>query len=407
MSQAATAVSAARRADRLETMQPSAIRDVHNLAEQLQQASPDGSFIALHFGEPDAGTPEFVVEAGVEALRGGAVFYETNAGRVDLKAELAAYYRRIYGVEVAPERFVITCGGVQAIHLAYLGLLAPGDAMALVTPVWPNLSEAATIAGATVHHVPLAFDAGESRFHLDLNALQRVVADDPCVRLVAVNTPANPTGWVMSEDEKARLVTFCREHGLYLLGDEMYDRIDFRRAHPHSFLHLTEPEDRLVVINGFSKTYCMTGWRLGYLIAPAALAAKLAEMQEFVTSHAPSMAQVAGITALQRGEEFVAQSLERYRRLRDLTVERLAELPGATVARPDGTFYAFFRVRGSEDSVAFCKALLRETGVSLAPGKAFGAGGEGWLRLCFAKAPEQLDEALQRLQRFIAGTSAP
>jgi aspartate/methionine/tyrosine aminotransferase len=155
----------------------------------------------------------------------------------------------------------------------------------------------------------------------------------------------------------------------------------------------------MILINGFSKTYCMTGWRLGYLVSAPSLVADLARMQEFITSHAPSMAQVAGMTALREGEPFVAQSLERYRKLRDLTMERVSALPGATAARSDGSFYAFFRLPAAADSVQFCIDLLKETGVVLAPGKGF--GGEGWLRLCFANEPERLNEALDRIDGFL------
>ncbi len=182
----------------------------------------------------------------------------------------------------------------------------------------------------------------------------------------------------------------------------MYDRIVFEGGEAPSFLELRREGERLVVINGFSKTYCMTGWRLGYLIAEPALAARLAQMQEYVTSCAPSMAQVAAITALREGEPFIAESLARYRRLREIVVARLAAIPGAQVARPEGAFYCLFRLPGTEDSVRFCNELVEATGVILAPGKAFGAGGEGWVRVCFAQQPEILEEAMTRLAGFAA-----
>jgi aspartate/methionine/tyrosine aminotransferase len=382
-------------------MTPSAIRAVHELGEALKQHDPARSHIPLHFGEPDLGTPAFIVEAACRALRGGAVFYESNAGRADLREELARYHQRRAGRPVSPAEFVVTCGGVQAIHLVMEGLLAPGDDAAVITPAWPNFHQAAVLAGARVHEVPLEFDSATRVFRLDFGLLERTVAAAPRCRLIVANSPANPTGYVMPEPEQQALLAFCRARGLYLVADEMYDRIVFTAPAPPSFLTLRRGGDRLIVINGFSKTYCMTGWRLGYLVTEPALAGGFARMQEFITSHAPSMAQVAAITALREGEPFVAQSLERYRRLRALTEERLLGLPGAQVARPEGAFYAFFRLPGARDSVQFCQDLLRETGVMLAPGKAFGAGGEGWLRLCFAHEPPVLEDAFQRLRGFL------
>ena len=390
-------------AERLERLKPSAIREIHNLADRLKLENPGKSVIALHFGEPDLGTPPFIVEAGVAALRNGAVFYENNSGRNDLKAELARYFRERYDLRLTEDNFLITCGGVQAICLSMLGLLAPGDEMINVTPAWPNFTGAAELAGATVHDLPLTFDGAERRYFLDFSALEALAQRCRNLRVVVVNTPSNPTGWVMQGHEKQRILDFCRERGAYLVGDEMYDRIVFDGADQPSFLQLREAGGRLVLINGFSKTYAMTGWRLGYLIAEPQLVQRLAQMQEYVTSCAPSMAQVAAITALREGEPFIAESLARYRNLRDIVVERLAAIPGSEFANPGGGFYAFFRHPATEDSVRFCRELLRSAGVVLAPGRAFGGGGEGWVRICFAQRPEILDEAMNRLTQFVSG----
>ena len=389
------------RADRLARMTPSAIRAVHNLGTQMRIEQPDCTLIPLHFGEGDQGTPAFIVEAGARALRDGAVFYENNAGRTDLVGALAEHHSARLGVPLSPERFVVTCGGVQAILLTMLGLVAPGDDVINLTPAWPNFREAAVIAGANVHDLPLSFDDSAGCFRLEMAALQRLGARLPRLRMVIVNTPSNPTGYVATLAEQQALLAFCQQRGAWLLADEMYERIVFSDPPPRSFLQLAEPEARLVVINGFSKTYGMTGWRLGYLVAPVDLAPRLAQMQEFVTSCAPAAAQVAGLTALREGEPYVTESAARYRRLRDGMLAQLGALAGVTVARPDGAFYGFFRAPGSADSLAFCTGLLRATGVMLAPGVAFGAGGEGWLRLCFAKEPALLGEALRRLQQYI------
>lgn len=399
--QAVPKAVAPRPLDRLAAMTPSAIRAVHELGEALKRQHPERSFISLHFGEPDLGTPAFIVDAACHALRNGAVFYESNAGRADLREELARYHHGRTGRPIAPEAFVVACGGVQAIHLVMQALLAPGDEAVLITPAWPNFHQAAVMAGATVREVPLTFQPGERVFRLDFDRLRREVDALPRCRMMIANSPANPTGYVMPEAEQRAVLDFCRRRGLYLIADEMYDRIVFTEPAPPSFLALREEGDRLVIINGFSKTYCMTGWRLGYLVTEPGLAGQLARMQEFITSHAPSMAQVAAITALREGEPFVAQALERYRRLRALAEEELLGLPGAEVARPEGAFYAFFRLPGSADSIAFCRGLVTRAGLMLAPGAAFGAGGEGWLRLCFAHEPAVLREAFERLRQFL------
>lgn len=387
--------------NRLALMRPSAIRAIHNLGVDLQQASPQREFIALHFGEGDLGTPEFIVEAGVKALRDGAVFYENNGGRADLTQELAAHYKRLYDIDLAPGQFVVTCGGVQAIALTMLGLLSPGSEVINITPSWPNLRESAVIAGADVHDLPLRFHADAGVFRLDFDALESQASKLSRLDMVVANTPSNPTGYVMSVEEKTALLAFCRHHGAVLLADEMYDRLLYTDEAPSSFLQLKEAGDKMVLINGFSKAYSMTGWRLGYLVAEEPLARKLAEMQEFITSCAPAMAQVAAVTALREGESYVEENRLRYLGLRNLALNRLNSLPGVQVARPDGAFYAFFQVSSCSDSLSFCQDLLRETGVLLAPGVAFGQGGEGWLRLCFAKNGALLEKAIDRLGEFL------
>jgi len=395
------------REDRLAAMQPSLIRLLHDEAQAMRQrghfAASERSYIPLHFGEPDLGTPTFIVEAGCDALRGGAVFYENNSGRPDLKAALATFYQKQYGAKVTPEHFVVTCGGTQAIALTMLALVAPGDDVFNVTPNWPNFAGSAKLAGGVVHDVALRFDPDRGVFELDFEVLAATIdaADRP--RMVIVDSPSNPTGWVITGEQRHELVELCRRRGLILMSDEIYDRLLFTgRPFPSAVNDLNGFDD-IVVINGFSKTYCMTGWRVGYLVTHPERAAKMARMQEFVTSCAPSMAQVAAITALRDGEPFIAESLTRYQSLREIVTSRVSNIPEAKVANPQGGFYLFFSLKQSADSMGFCRRLLEETGVVLAPGIAFGESGEGWLRLCFANKPGALHEALTRVERFVAG----
>jgi len=384
-------------------MRPSAIRRIHDLAHELSGQALKGAQIRLHFGEPDLGTPDFIIDAACRALRDGAVFYENNQGRPDLTEALATFYRQHHGVELTPDHFVVTCGAMQAIHLTMLGLLSPADRVINITPSWPNFTEAARMAGARVVEIPLQLSAAGHGFEIDFDAIEGTLADGLTTRMLIVNSPSNPTGWVMKPHEQNRLLKLCDDHSLMLVSDEIYDRIVFTADAAPSTLRNARSMDRLVVINGFSKTYCMTGWRLGYLITQPQRAARLARMQEFLVSHAPSMAQVAAITALREGERFIDANRSRYRHLRDLVAKRLSRLPGARVARCDGTFYSFFSLPQARDSAAFCEELLRATGVVLAPGSAFGAGGEGWLRLCFANEPAALEEAIDRIEGFLSG----
>jgi len=376
-------------------MQPSEIREIHNLYQRLRAEDPSREFLPLHFGEPDMGTPDFIIEAACDALHSGAVFYENNAGRPDLREELAKFH------DLTPEHFVVTCGGMQAIALSMLGLLSPGDSVINITPNWPNFTEAAKLAGAQVHEVALHFDAQQHVFELDFVHLHQAIVAASNLRMIIVNSPSNPTGWVITQAQQQQLFDLCEEHDLILVSDEIYDRIVFTDSSFPSAQKLTNSMDRLIIINGFSKTYCMTGWRLGYLITQPARAAKMAQMQEFLVSHAPSMAQVAAITALRDGEPFITQSMQRYRMLRELVTTKLAQLPGAVVAQSQGSFYTFFQLPQAADSFLFCKQLLESTGVALAPGSAFGAGGEGWLRLCFANQLHLLEEAIDQVRSHV------
>jgi aspartate aminotransferase len=396
-----TTTSVERRCDRLDAMRPSAIREIHDMAQQLRREDPSRSLIPLHFGESDLGTPSFIVDAGCQALRSGAVYYEDNSGRSDLKEALTVHYRNHYGADLHPDQFVITCGATQAIALAMLALLAPGDQVVLVTPCWPNLAESSRIGGAEVHELPLAFDETRRVFELDFDRLREMVQQLDRPRMIIVNSPSNPTGWVISSEQRKALTELCRQWGLFLVSDEIYDRIVFGGELFCSAI--AEPWDHMVVINGFSKTYCMTGWRVGYLIAERQLALRMARMQEFITSHAPSMAQVAAITALRDGEEFVASSLARYRTLRDLAENELSAIENVTVAQTEGTFYLFFRIDPPGDSVAICKDFLQHAGVIVAPGNAFGADSDGWFRICFATQPDQLVKGIERMRDHLHG----
>jgi aspartate/methionine/tyrosine aminotransferase len=352
--------------------------------------------IPLWFGEPDEVTPGFIREAAKRALDEGQTFYNSNFGIDPLRAAIASYQSGL-GRRSAFERICVTASGVNAIMLACQALLDPGDRVVLPEPFWPNLAGIPRVIGAEVVTVPLGLDAGS--WSIDMDAL--LAALTPGTRMVILNAPANPTGWMLSRAEQEILLAHCRRHGIWILADDVYERVVFEGRASPSFLDIAAPEDRVIEINSFSKSWAMTGWRLGWITAPAPLMTALGKINEFNVSCSPPFVQLAGIVALQQGEAFIAGTMARYREMRDLAASRLGAIPGVSVPVPGGAMYSFFAVEGCTDSVALARALLHEARVGLAPGRAFGAAGEGCLRLCFAVGRERLEEACARIAAYL------
>lgn len=355
----------------------------------------DPDIIPLWFGESDLPTPRFICDAAAAALAAGHTFYTFKRGIPELRQAIARYLTGLYAKPVAAERVIVTSSGMSGIMFMAQALIEPGDNMVILSPVWPNINDAVTVLGGEARAVALDPTAAGG-WRLEPERL--MAACDAKTRAIFVNSPGNPTGWTMRHDEQQVLLAFARRRGLWLVADEVYARIVYggARAAP-SLIDLAEPEDRVVVINSFSKAWAMTGWRLGWLVAPKPIQDVADKIVEFNTSGAPTFLQHAAVTAITEGEGFVAEMVERCRRGRDLVVAGLQRFPRVRVAAPDGAFYAFARIDGLEDSLAFAKEALARVKVGLAPGVAFGLGGEGHVRLCFASAPERLAAALDRL----------
>jgi len=352
---------------------------------------------AFWVGEPDEPTPEFIRRAGTDSIAAGEVFYTHNLGIPELRDALAGYLSRIHG-KVRPDQVCATTAGVNALMLASQLLVDPGDRVVEVVPLWPNLQEIPKILGARVATVPLAFSP--DGWKLDLDRLIDALA--PGTRALYLNSPNNPTGWTVTRDEQKAILEHCRRHGIWIFADDAYERLYFGAGGvAPSFLELVDEGDRMVSANTFSKSWLMTGWRLGWLVVPPQLMADLGKLIEYNTSCAPVFVQRAGIAALTQGEPVVERTRERFRRARDFLISRLEKLEGVNVARPDGTMYAFFRIEGMTDSLAFCKRLVREVGLGLAPGAAFGPEGEGYVRWCFAASDERLADGIDRLARAL------
>jgi aspartate/methionine/tyrosine aminotransferase len=293
---------------------------------------------------------------------------------------------------------------VQALNVAIRCVLDPGDEALVLSPVWPNGPSNVALANGVARQIPHVLCGG--RYTVDFDALE--AAAGPRTRLLLYTSPSNPLGWVASLEEQQRLLDFARRHDLWLLADEVYDRLYYAGTGlgcpAPSILRLATREDPVLVAQSFSKSYCMTGWRLGWLVARRDLAARATQLNEFIISHAPSFAQKAAETALAEGEQELRSMLERLRQNRDLCLSALGGMPGVTVPAPDGAFYLFPRIEGLGDSFAFCKRLLLEERVGLAPGVAFGPGGEGSVRICYAAERTVLEPAMERLGKFLRRT---
>jgi aspartate/methionine/tyrosine aminotransferase len=374
----------------IDRLPGSQIREVANAGLGI----PD--VLAFWFGESDEVTPEPVRRAAAESLLRGETVYSHNLGLAELREALRAYTAGLH-VDPGPDRIVVTSSGVTALMTAMQLLIDPGDEVVVVAPVWPNLPAQPEILGARVVRVPLAPDSAGA-WRLDLQRL--ITAVTPATRVLLVNAPNNPTGWTMTRDEQRTLLDHCRRTGTWIVADEVYDRVWFGvgRAAP-SFLDIASPQDRLVVVHSFSKSFLMTGWRLGWLVLPAGHLDAVGKLIEFNSSCAPVFVQRGGLAALGIAEEFVPQLVARLRRGRDTLCPALGALPGVLSGTPLGGMYAFFRVPGADDSLAFAKRLVAEHGLGLAPGAAFGAEGEGWLRWCFASQdPARLLAGVARLK---------
>ncbi len=383
-------------ASSVENVPHSRIRELAEIAMGME------GVLRLYFGESNLPTPDYIKQAAIRAMQDGYTFYTENAGLPSLRRAIADNYRRLQGVELDPAaEIVITASGVQALNVGIRCTLDPGDEALVLTPAWPNGSSCAMMANAVVRQIPHPL-CGD-RYVIDFDALERAVT--PRTRMLLYTSPSNPLGWVATESEQRGLLDFARRHDLWLIADEVYDRLyyagsDLGEPVP-SILRLATRDDAVMVVHSFSKSYCMTGWRVGWLVARCDAAAKATQLNEFIISHAPSFAQKAAETALAEGEPELRRMLERLKENRDLCLDALRGVPGVTVPKPDGAFYLFPHIDGLADSFGFCRRLLEETRVGLAPGVAFGAGGEGSIRICYAAERSILEPAMERLTQFL------
>jgi aspartate/methionine/tyrosine aminotransferase len=389
------------------------IPSVLNLRPEAEQAPTSGivdvfsygrlkpGIIPLWVGEGDLPTPSFICEAAARSLSEGETFYTYQRGIPELRQAIARYHEQVYRKAFDPERFFVTSGGMPAMQLAFRMLAGNGDEVLIPTPAWPNFAGAITVAGARPVAVSMTID--EQGWHLDFERLEKAIT--PRTRVLVINSPSNPTGWVASHDDLRAALDLARRHGLWIVADEIYSRfihdpalaIDGRTP---SFRDVMEPEDKIIFVQTFSKNWAMTGWRLGWLEAPPALGQVIENLVQYQTSGTPTFIQRAGVAAIEQGGDFLDEQIARARQGREI-VGRLTQTGLVELPPPSGAFYAFLKIKGATSSKDIAFRLIDEANVGLAPGSAFGEAGEGYLRLCYLRKPEDVEEAVRRISEAL------
>jgi aspartate/methionine/tyrosine aminotransferase len=367
------------------------------IVEVMNYGRDRPGMIPLWAGEGDLPTPDFICAAAARSLEAGETFYTWQRGIPDLRQALADYRSRLHGRPFSPDRFFITGSGMQAIQTAKRMVAGTGDEVIVPTPGWPNSAAATEIGGARAVNVVMDFT--DNGWQLDLQKL--FDACGPKTRAIFINSPGNPTGWVLDHDDMCAVLAFARKKGLWIIADEVYERFYFDGSRAPSFHDVAEPEDRILYVNTFSKNWAMTGWRIGWIEAPAELGQVIENLIQYSTSGVAAFMQRAAIAGLNEGEEFIAYQVDRARQGRDIVCDTLAGTGRVRFARPAGAFYLFFAIDGEPDVRKLGLRLVDEANVGLAPGTAFGPGGEGFMRLCFARGADSLAEAANRLADWL------
>jgi aspartate/methionine/tyrosine aminotransferase len=386
----------------LDSLRPEAVRaPPSGIVEVANYGRTKEGIVPLWAGEGDEPTPGFIVEAATRSLVAGETYYTWQRGIPDLRDALARYHERAFGRPFEREQFFVTGSGMQAIQIAVAMTLGPGDECLVPSPAWPNAPAAIGVRGAAPVFVPMSL--GNAGWTLDLDRLFAARTDR--TKAIFLNTPANPTGWTASRDELVAILAFAREHGLWIIADEIYVNFYYEAARAPSLLDIMEPEDRILFVNTMSKNWSMTGWRVGWLLAHPSLGQTIENMIQYSTSGVPVFLQRGAIAALDKGDVYARHVVERARKGRDIVCDGLQATGRVRFARPAGAFYLFFAIEGEPDVRRLGLRLVDEAGIGIAPGTAFGPGGEGYMRLCFLRSAEQLEEATSRLVSWL--TSPP
>lgn len=371
-------------------IKPSGIRTFFDIVRTMEGA------ISLGVGEPDFDTPWSIREEGIYSLERGRTFYTSNSGLAELREEITHYMRRRFGVSYDPDREVIvTVGGSEGIDLACRAMLNPGDEVIIPQPSYVSYEPCAILAGAT----PVVLELKEKdRFKLTAEELEKKISKN--TKLLILPFPNNPTGSVMSLEELRSIAELVMRHDLYVVSDEIYTELTYTGEAPASITQIPGMRERTIVINGFSKAYAMTGWRLGYACGPAEILQQMVKIHQFAIMCAPTTSQYAAVRALRDCDEDIARMREAYNQRRRYLLKRLEDM-GIPCFEPEGAFYIFPNIQKfGLSSEQFCRRLLQEEKVAVVPGNAFGESGEGFVRISYAYSLKQLKEAMERMERF-------
>ena len=374
----------------IEELSFSPIREIVRSAEDLKDVIP------FWFGEPDVSTPEFIRDETKKSLDRGETFYAPNSGQRQLRETIADYMNSLYSSRISTEQITVSVSGMNAIMLSAQALVPYGSKVVVLLPSWPNIPAVQRIMGAKVEGVPIGMKDG--KWSLDMD--QVFDACDSKTAAIIINSPNNPSGWTMSNHEQKTLLEFARKKGIWIVSDEVYARISFNASHAPSFSEVIEKDDRVIIVNSFSKSWAMTGWRLGWITAPAHLGVQFEKLNEYNVAGPPPFIQQAGIAALKDGEAFIKESNKRYLNALSHFTKWANTQERIEFAPPIGAFYAFFKIRDANDSLEMAKDLLKK-GVGLAPGRAFGPQFDSYLRLCFASSIPKLEKGLNRLEDWL------
>ncbi|WP_037077860.1 pyridoxal phosphate-dependent aminotransferase [Neorhizobium vignae] len=369
------------------------------IGEIVTYARGRENLMPLWIGEGDLPTPDFITRAASEALLAGETFYTWTQGIPALREAIVRYYQRHYGRDLSVDNIYVTGSGMQSIVLAIQTVASAGNEIVYLSPAWPNVVNAIGVSEAKPVTVELGFTDG--RWVLDIERLKAAIT--PKTSAIFINSPSNPTGWTATHDDLKAILDLARKHGLWIIADEIYGLYYFEGARAPSFMDVMEPEDRIIFANSFSKNWCMTGWRVGWMVAPAEIGQTLTNLIQYSTSGVAQFMQKGAIAALEEGDDFIRTNIERARKSRDILCDALIATNRVETLKPEGALYAFLKIDGVTDSREEAFRIVDKTGVGLAPGTAFGPGGQGFMRACFLRDPLQVEDAANRLSDYIRG----
>jgi aminotransferase len=382
---------------RVQTLPYSGIREIFDLANKMEDV------IHFEIGEPDFDTPSEIIEGAYTAAKQGMTHYTSSAGLIALRKQLADKASEELGSAVTPDEIVVTAGAMEALLLSMLVTIGPDDEVLLPSPHWPNYAAHILLAGGSISTIQLNEKSG---FQLTANNLEAAVSD--CSKGVIVNYPHNPTGAMLSRENLEGIAGVAAKHDLIVYSDEAYRTLVFDGNKVQSIASLPGMRERTIVLRTFSKTFAMTGWRVGYLIAPEDIAQRAAKFHEHTSACTSSLSQSGALAALNLPSNASRAMVTEYQRRRDIMVSRLREMPGLTVHKPEGTFYVFVGIQDlAISSLELAKRLLMEGNVAVAPGSAFGAAGEGYIRICFATSEQNIREGLRRMEPIFRDLANP